>query len=132
MVQNITYILIWIQNIATCLELKCTYFLFICLVYVSFLLALPNNQSSTLGGFIYLGELLNYAKINKLWQLGQELCNPPKNHLPPRPSSKKNHCLTILEGHFSTNPILSAIYLQGSKSNIYVHFWSETDKKICN
>ena len=34
----------------------------------------------------------------------------------------KHHCPCILEGHFSTNPILSALQLQGPKSNIYVHF----------
>ena len=35
---------------------------------------------------------------------------------------QKNHCPCILEGHFSTNPILSAFHLPGPKSNIYVHF----------
>ncbi len=35
---------------------------------------------------------------------------------------KKNHCPCILEGRLTTNPILSALHLQGLKSNIYVHF----------
>ena len=34
----------------------------------------------------------------------------------------KNHCPCIFEGHISTNPILSALHLQGPKSKIYVHF----------
>ena len=34
---------------------------------------------------------------------------------------KKNHGPCILEGHLSTNPISSALHLQGPKSNIYVH-----------
>jgi hypothetical protein len=28
----------------------------------------------------------------------------------------------ILEGRLTTNPILSALHIQGLKSNIYVHF----------
>ena len=35
---------------------------------------------------------------------------------------EKIHCPCILEGHLLTNPILSALHLQGPKSNIYVHF----------
>ena len=34
---------------------------------------------------------------------------------------RENHCLSIFKGHLSTNPILSALNLQGSKSNIYVY-----------
>ena len=32
----------------------------------------------------------------------------------------KNHRPCSFEGHFSTNPILSAFHLQGAKSNIYI------------
>ncbi len=35
---------------------------------------------------------------------------------------QKEHCPCILEGRLATNPILSALHLQGLKSNIYVHF----------
>ena len=35
---------------------------------------------------------------------------------------RKKHCPCILEGRLTTNPILSALHLQGLKSNIYVHF----------
>ncbi len=35
---------------------------------------------------------------------------------------EKNHCPCIFEGHLSTNPILSAMHLQGPKSNLYLHF----------
>jgi hypothetical protein len=38
-----------------------------------------------------------------------------------RPTSK-SHCPYNLEGHLSTNPISSALHLQGPKSDIYVHF----------
>ena len=34
----------------------------------------------------------------------------------------KNHCSCIFEGHLSTNPILNALHLQGSKFNIFFHF----------
>jgi hypothetical protein len=32
---------------------------------------------------------------------------------------RENHCLSISEGHLSTNTILSVLHLQGPKSNIY-------------
>ena len=35
---------------------------------------------------------------------------------------RKKHCPCILEGRLITNPILSALHFQGSKSYIYVHF----------
>jgi hypothetical protein len=35
---------------------------------------------------------------------------------------RKKHCPCILEGRLTTNPILSALHLQGLKSNIYVQF----------
>ena len=46
---------------------------------------------------------------------------PTENCYLTRPFKKK-HCPCILEGHLTTNPILSALHLQGLKSNIYVHF----------
>ena len=58
----------------------------------------------------------------------QDFVDPTKNYYPPA-QLRKNHCPCILEGHLSTNPILSALHLQGPKSNIcsniyiiYVHF----------
>jgi hypothetical protein len=40
-----------------------------------------------------------------------------------RPAQKrKKLCSCIPEGPLTTNPILSALHLQGLKSNIYVHF----------
>ena len=42
--------------------------------------------------------------------------------LPTPPNFEKKHCSCIFEGHLTTNPILSALHLQGFKSNIYVHF----------
>ena len=48
---------------------------------------------------------------------------PDRKLLPVHPPDfKKHHCPFILEGHLSTNPIWSALHLQGPKSNIYVHF----------
>jgi hypothetical protein len=35
---------------------------------------------------------------------------------------QKNRSPCILEGHFSTNPILSAFHLQGPKANIHIQF----------
>jgi hypothetical protein len=46
---------------------------------------------------------------------------PPENNCPPHLKMKKL-CSCILEGRLTTNPILSALHLQGLKSNIYVHF----------
>jgi len=51
----------------------------------------------------------------------QKNLNLTENYSPPV-RIQKNHRLCILEGNCSTNPILSALHLQGSKSNIYVHF----------
>ena len=34
---------------------------------------------------------------------------------------QKNYCPCFLEGHFFTNPILSAFHLRGPKSNIYIY-----------
>jgi hypothetical protein len=34
---------------------------------------------------------------------------------------QKKHCPCILEGRLTTNPILSALHLQGLKSKIYLH-----------
>ena len=51
----------------------------------------------------------------------QDFFNPIENCCPPA-QFWKNHCHCILEGHLSTNPMLSALHLQGPKSNIYVHF----------
>jgi hypothetical protein len=48
--------------------------------------------------------------------------NPSENNCPPRPKTIKKHCSCILEGCLTTNPILSALHLQGLKSIIYVHF----------
>ena len=45
----------------------------------------------------------------------------PKNVARPAQLQKK-HCPCILEGRLTTNPILSALHLQGLISNIYVHF----------
>ena len=42
--------------------------------------------------------------------------------LPTSPHFKKNHYPCIFEGHLSKNLMLSALHLQGQKSNIYVHF----------
>jgi hypothetical protein len=42
---------------------------------------------------------------------------PARKLMPAPPDFQKNHCPCILEGHFSTNPILSAFHLQGPKSN---------------
>ena len=36
------------------------------------------------------------------------------------PIPPKKHCPFILEGPLTTNPILSALHLQGLKSNIYI------------
>ena len=47
---------------------------------------------------------------------------PARKLLSAPPDFQKNHCPSILEGHFSTNLMLSAFHLQGPKSNIYVHF----------
>jgi hypothetical protein len=38
----------------------------------------------------------------------------------PPTQLQKNYCPCILEGHLSTNPILSAIHIQGLESKIYV------------
>jgi hypothetical protein len=45
----------------------------------------------------------------------------PKTAARPVRKLKKN-CSCILEGRLTTNPILSALHLQGLKSIIYVHF----------
>jgi hypothetical protein len=47
---------------------------------------------------------------------------PARKPPPAQPDLQKNHWPCILEGHFLTNPILSAPHLQDPKSNIYVHF----------
>jgi hypothetical protein len=46
--------------------------------------------------------------------------NPPENRCPSRPKKIKINCSCILEGCLTTNPILSALHLQGLKSNIYI------------
>jgi hypothetical protein len=51
-----------------------------------------------------------------------EIFGRARKPLPAPPDLQKNHWPCILEGHFSTNPILSAPHVQGPKSNIYVHF----------
>ena len=56
-------------------------------------------------------------------RLIQKTLIPIGNRYPPRLNYYyyfKYPC--ILEGHLSTNPILSALHLWGPKSNIYVHF----------
>ena len=79
-------------------------------------------------------------------RLIQKTLIPIGNRYPPRLNYYyyfKYPC--ILEGHLSTNPILSALHLWGPKSNIYVHFplinkknwWgfhsqSEAINKACN
>ena len=55
-------------------------------------------------------------------QPSREVFEPDRKLLPAPPNTRKNHCPCILEGHLATNPILSALRLQGLKSNIYVHF----------
>ena len=45
----------------------------------------------------------------------------PKTAARP-PDCKKTHWSCILEGHLLKNSILSALHLQGPKSNIHVHF----------
>jgi hypothetical protein len=47
---------------------------------------------------------------------------PENLPLPDPPTFKKIFAPCIFEGHFFTNPILSAFHFQGSKSNIYIHF----------
>ena len=55
--------------------------------------------------------------------------DPTKNLCPPV-RLWKNCCPCILEGHLSTNHILSALHLQGPKPNIYVHFhWVNKQSK---
>ena len=53
--------------------------------------------------------------------------DPDRQLLSALPNSKNHPC--ILEGHLSTNPILSALLLEGPKFNIYVHFPLE-DKQL--
>ena len=88
------------------------------------------------GGEEYLGRGNRPAKEPRFFI-------PDRKRLLAHPISK-NHCPSILEGHLSTNPKLSALYLQGPKSNIYVQFqWvnkqltgisfeSEIANKPCN
>ena len=59
----------------------------------------------------YLGK--GKCPIKKLGYFG-----PVRKPLPAPPNFQKNHCPCILKGQFSTNSILSAFHLQGSKSKI--------------
>jgi hypothetical protein len=52
----------------------------------------------------------------------RDFFKPARKQLPAPPENEKKHCSCILEGRLTTNPILSALHLQGLKSNIYVHF----------
>ena len=45
--------------------------------------------------------------------------NLPENRCPSRLKTKKN-CSCILKSRLTTNPILSALHLQGLKANIYI------------
>ena len=57
-----------------------------------------------------------------------DFLDPTENCCPPA-RFRKNHYPCILEGHLTTNPILSALHFQGPESNIYVHFhW--VDKQL--
>ena len=53
-----------------------------------------------------------------LGQPSREIYEPNQKLLRAPPNFKKIHCLCILECHLSVNPILSALHLQGLKSNI--------------
>ena len=58
----------------------------------------------------------------EIFALAWEIFEPNRKLMPAPPNFEKKHCPCILEGHLTTNPILSKLHLQGLKSNIYVHF----------
>ena len=61
-----------------------------------------------------------HLRIRYIWG-SRESSAPARDFFKPARKRKK-HCSCILEGRLTTNPILSALHLQGLKSNIYVHF----------
>jgi hypothetical protein len=56
----------------------------------------------------------------KIFAPAQDFFEPDRKIVARPAQLRKKHCPCILEGRLTTNPILSALHLQGLKFNIYV------------